>query len=221
MGFRRWLFIAAFSLLGCGGTTSSTQAKWVDRPNVQKLKEVPRAIDQAKTEATKPTPSPVDREPVTEGIPIEGSQLVQGRSTVVVDAPLDKVKATVLRYDDYAEFMPHYTSSKIVGKHGAAHEVYMQVEALHGAVRMWARLQMTPKKEGPVHLFQSKFLEGNVKDFRATWRVEPIDAEHTKLTLDVFLNPTLPLPKKVIDGENTKGAEKGVLAMRSRIEKGE
>jgi len=221
MGDLRWLFIAAFALIACGGTTSSTQAKWADRPNLQKLKEVPQAIDQAKAEVTKPTPSPVDREPVTEGLPIEGSNLVQGRSTVVVDAPLDKVKSTVLEYGDYAEFMPHYTASKVLGKRGAVYEVYMQVEALHGAVRMWARLEMTPKKDGKAERLQSRFVEGNVKDFRATWHIEPIDAEHTKLTLDVFLNPTLPLPKKVIDGENTKGAEKGVLAMRSRIEKGE
>jgi ribosome-associated toxin RatA of RatAB toxin-antitoxin module len=222
MDATRWVFVLglAAGLSGCGATATSANANWAGRPKLQKLKEVPRVIEQAKAETTMPAPSPTDRNPVTEAIPIERTELVRGRSTVVVDAPFDKVKSSLLRYGKYAEFMPHYSQSKILGRAGKGHEVYMQVEALHGAVKMWAKLEMTPRKDGNVELLESKFVDGNVKDFRAIWRLEPIDADHTKLTLEVFLYPTLPLPTNVLNDENVQGAEKGVTAMRKRIEGG-
>jgi ribosome-associated toxin RatA of RatAB toxin-antitoxin module len=219
MGKVGWLWCIA-ALFGCSGSTTATQAKWTDRPSLQKLKEVPHLVQEAKAEATRPTPAPSDRNPVTEGLPIDGTELVRGRSTVVVDAPIAKVKSAVLRYQRYAEFMPHYRTSKVVRKLPQGHEVYMQVEALHGAVKMWARLEMTAKKDGAAEVLESKFVDGNVKDFRASWRIEPIDADHTKLTLEVFLYPSLPLPTAVLNDENVSGAEKGVTAMRKKIEEG-
>ena len=61
-------------------------------------------------------------------------------------------------------------------------------------------------------------MEGNVDDFKAIWRLRKMDEDHTELTLEVFLEPSLPLPDSLINSENVGGAVDGVIAMRNRIE---
>jgi ribosome-associated toxin RatA of RatAB toxin-antitoxin module len=160
------------------------------------------------------------REPTRESRPIAGTDLVRGRSTVVVNAPMDLVRKTVLEYDKYVDFMPHYVASRILGKNpDGGYQVYMKWEALNGAMKMWARFDMSAaKKDGDVETYTSDLKEGNVKSAKAIWRIEPIDATHTKLTLEVFLHPNMPLPSSVLNEENLKGAANGVVAMRDHIE---
>ncbi|MEJ7730555.1 MAG: SRPBCC family protein [Polyangiaceae bacterium] len=163
------------------------------------------------------------------GLPIANSDLVRGSATVVVDAPLPKVRETVLGFADYAEFMPHYQKSKLLGRTPAgARDIYMEIAAMHGAVKMWARLEVTvkrdgngpstPSSEGGVETVHMRSVEGNVKELSGTWRMEADGADKTKLTLEVFLSPSLPLPSSVLNAENVKGAVKGVVAMKKRAE---
>jgi ribosome-associated toxin RatA of RatAB toxin-antitoxin module len=219
MGAPRLIFALALAPLALGCGAASTQATWVDKPSVQPLQHVPAVVGD-------PAPAPdatqgAERQPVTEALPIEGTDRVRGRSTVIVDAPIAAVKKTLLRYGKYAEFMPHYSASKVLRRMPeSGHEVYMQVEALYGAVKLWARLEMTPKRQGDTEIITSKFVDGNVKDFSATWTLAPVDAQRTELTLEVFLHPDLPMPSKTLNHENVQGAEKGVIAMRKRVESG-
>jgi ribosome-associated toxin RatA of RatAB toxin-antitoxin module len=160
------------------------------------------------------------REPTRESRPIAGTDLVRGRSTVIVNAPIDLVRKAVLNYDAYAEFMPHYVASKVLGKNpDGGYQVYMKWEALNGAMKMWARFDMSAaKKDGKAETYSSKLIEGNVKAAKAIWRLEPVDDSHTKLTLEVFLHPDAPLPSSLLNHENVQGAAKGVVAMRDHIE---
>ncbi|MFP6687526.1 MAG: SRPBCC family protein, partial [Polyangiaceae bacterium] len=67
--------------------------------------------------ALAPPPPPLERldGPATrEAVAIEGSDLVRGRSRVVVRASMAKVRRYVLDFDHYAEFMPHYRQSRIL-----------------------------------------------------------------------------------------------------------
>jgi len=139
---------------------------------------------------------------------------------VLVDAPLSKVRKAVLGFRHYPKFMPHYQQARTLGKKpNGDREIYMQVAALNGAVKMWARLELaktTP--ENGVELYTTKFVEGNVDEFSAIWRLEKVSATQTKLTLNVFLEPSLPLPDKLLNEENVQGAEQGVAAMAERAE---
>lgn len=154
-----------------------------------------------------------------EAIPVEGTDLVRGRSTVVVHAPLEVVRSTVLDFDAYPDFMPHYANARELGrKKGGTREVYMQWSALHGAIKMWARFEMTPRKEGDTEIWESRFIDGNVKSAVASWTMKPLDDSRTELTLEVFLWPKLPMPTSLLNDENLGGAVKGVTAMRKRCE---
>jgi len=157
--------------------------------------------------------------PRTVSVPIPGTGLVRGKSTLVIDAPIDKVRATVLDFAHYAEFMPHYRKCKMLGRTQAGgHEVYMEVIAINGLVTMWARVEVTKATTvDGVEIHETKFLEGNVKDLRATWRLRKIDDASTEVTLEVFLHPRLPLPDSMINKENLGGSADAVLAVKKRV----
>lgn len=166
---------------------------------------------------------PDSGEPLPESVPvpIAGSELVHGRSTVKVAAPIAKVREAVLDFAHYAEFMPHYQSCRVLGRTaGGARDVYMEVEALSGAVKMWAEIEMpkpTPTPDG-YETMDSTFVKGNVRDFKAVWRMRALDPSTTELSLEVFLHPFLPMPTGLMNGENLSGAAKGVSAMRKHAE---
>jgi ribosome-associated toxin RatA of RatAB toxin-antitoxin module len=162
----------------------------------------------------------LNREPTRESIPIAGSELVRGRSAVIVEAPLDVVRKTVLDYGSYTEFMPHYAGSRMLGRTpNGGHQVYMKWVALHGAMTMWARFDMSPaQKKGKQETYRSKLIKGNVKAAVAIWRMSPISEKRTKLSLEVFLQPRVPVPDALLNDENVSGAMKGVKAMRKQCE---
>ncbi|UQA56409.1 SRPBCC family protein [Polyangium aurulentum] len=167
--------------------------------------------------AASPAPA-VD--PVAEAVPIQGSDLVRGKAKIVVHAPMHLVRQRILAFNEYAEFMPHYNRSKDLGRgKNGSRNVYMEVYALRGAARMWARMSVAKAQwSNGVQTYDVSFIEGNVRDFHATWRMRQVDPAHTELELEVFLQPKLPLPASLLNRENMEGAVKGVVAMRNRIE---
>jgi ribosome-associated toxin RatA of RatAB toxin-antitoxin module len=182
----------------------------------------PMAAPKPKSAGPDAKPEDDDRPPgvSTVPVPVAGSSLVHGKSTVVVNAPIEKVREGILGFAHYAEFMPHYSNCRVLGRTSTGgRDVYMEVEALHGAVHMWARVDVPkPAMVDGTETYETKFLDGNVKDFQATWRLKKVDDAKTELSLEVFLNPKIPLPDGLVNGENLDGSANGVDAMRTRVE---
>ena len=164
------------------------------------------------------TETPEVVEPVS--IAIEGSDLVEAQAQVTVNAPLDKARATVLKFEDYPQFMPEYSDAKRMGKLPSGNEkVYMEITTLGGIAKMYANVEVMPAAtEGAKETHQAKFIDGNVKQFKATWVLTKVDEQHTLISLQVFLHPSIPLPDALINAANLDGAKKGVIAMKKRIE---
>ncbi len=211
--------------LGVNGCASSkpAQTEWPGDGKGRPTDELPIVAKEETAEEPEQTGVAGRlRRPTREAVPIEGSDLVHGRSTVVVNATVDQVRAVVLDYDRYADFMPHYRASRVVGRaSGGGRQLYQQWEALHGAVKLWARFDMR-KVDVPtgIETYESEFIEGNVKLAYARWSFEPQPGDQTKLTLEIFLHPRIPVPTSLLNGENLDNAVKGVTAMRDRIEQG-
>ncbi|WP_437592995.1 type II toxin-antitoxin system RatA family toxin [Sorangium sp. So ce1000] len=153
-------------------------------------------------------------------VPIGSTGFARGRSTVVVKGPLERVRAAVLSFERYPEFMPHYKKCRLLGRTpSGGWDIYMEVSALEGAVTMWARIEIQrPVVEDGVETYSSRFVSGNVQDLQAIWRLEKIDAQSTRLSLEVFLRPKLPLPKSLLNAENLDGSARAVAAIRTRVE---
>jgi hypothetical protein len=61
----------------------------------------------------------------------------------MVHAPIDRVRAVLFDFPHYAEFVPHYRSARIFGKTPrGGDDVYMEMEALGGMMRFWARVEI-------------------------------------------------------------------------------
>lgn len=174
------------------------------------------------TDAAQPsqqaTPEAEVVEPVP--VPIAGTDLVEAKATVTVRASVDKSRATVLKFEDYPQFMPEYSDAKRAGVLPSGNEkVYMEITTLAGIAKMYANIEvLSARKDGATEVHEAKFLDGNVRQFKAVWTLTRIDDAHTELTLQVFLHPSLPLPDFLVNKANLDGAKKGVLAMKRRIE---
>lgn len=155
-----------------------------------------------------------------EPVPIEGSDRVRGRATVVVQAPLDKVRRSVLDFDHYHEFMPAYRQARVLGRtDDGGRKVYMQLSALHDTLRMWFHVAVSPATDvDGVETYSTKFLEGNVRTASAVWGMREIDAERTELSLEVQLVPRIPLPTGMLNEQTVRGAVRGLMAMKRRAE---
>lgn len=218
---RAALALLLFAPLGCASAglhaepPEGGRASLIDPPS-RNVAESGGAVSDATPGAAR-----VIDDPEAVAVPIEGSDLMRGRATLKVKAPIERVRAAVLDFGHYAEFMPHYKASRVLGRTpGGGREVYMQIEALFGAVTMWAQVEfLKPTVVGETETYESRFEKGNVKDFKATWRLAKIDDTTTELSLEVFLNPSIPMPDNLINGENLRGSVKGVKAMRARAER--
>ncbi len=159
-------------------------------------------------------------DPTTVSVP-HGDGYARGRSTIAVDAPIDRVRETILDFAHYPDFMPHYSRCKILGRTASgARDVYMEVSALHGAVRMWARVEVPkPSSVDGFETYETRFVDGNVRELKAIWRLKSVGEGRTELSLEVFLNPGLPLPKRLVNQENLDGSAAAVMAAKKRIER--
>lgn len=162
-------------------------------------------------------PEVEDVEPTA--IAIEGSDLVEAKATVRVRAPIDKARTAILLFEDYPHYMPEYSDAKHIGKMPSGNDkVYMEITTLGGVAKMYANVEILPVvKSGPTETYEAKFLDGNVRQFKAIWTLTQVDEGRTDLTLQVFLHPSIPLPDFLVNKANLDGAKKGALAMKRHI----
>src|SRR5512132_2018088 len=207
---------------GCGGSGGGAGAlrPEASAPAPVAVEAAPRPVAPPPTPSAEPPPAaPGDHAHVV-AVPIAGTELVRGRSTLKIDAPLAKVREAVLDFGHYAEFMPFFRGSRALGRTAAgARDIYMELEALHGAVRLWVEMEIPrPTITDGLETYESRFVKGNVKEFKAIWRLRGIDDAATELSLEVFLLPLLPLPTALVNKGNLAGAARGVKAIRARVE---
>lgn len=213
-GFLGLLGAFALTAAGCAAAGPSPKTM-VDQVSPG---DSPPASDASAPSPDAAKPEIEDVDPVS--VPIPGSDLVEAKATVVARAPMDKARATIHLFEDYPKFMPEYSDAKRLGKLPNGNEkVYMEITTLGGVAKMFANVEILPvRKEGDTEIHEARFIDGNVRQFKAIWTLTPTTDGNTELTLQVFLHPSLPLPDFLVNKANLDGARKGVLAMKRRIE---
>jgi ribosome-associated toxin RatA of RatAB toxin-antitoxin module len=216
------LALALASLASTGCATAGGSSPAPSEPKAAQADKVPSQDELAKAAVAPPGAEfPPEAEPVA--VPIEGGGgLSRYRSTLTVAAPLEKVRETVLDFSPYPEFMPEYSKAKLLGRTPTgARDVYMEMITLGGLVRLWFRIEVPkPVVEDGWEVYTSKYVEGNVKEAFASWRMRAKDPNTTELALEVFMQPNVPLPSSLLNDANRRGAGKGIYQMAQRIVKG-
>ncbi len=141
-----------------------------------------------------------------------------GSAITVVEAPLERVLAVVTDYSKYAEFMPHFTRSRVLSQRGNGALVYMQASAFGDTVTLWVNLRIREHPQsGDTRVIEGVMTDGNVSAFRARWELTPIDGNKTIVRFQLLINPDLPFPSSVLTDENVRNARRVVAAVRERV----
>ena len=148
------------------------------------------------------------------------AEMNAGAARVNVDAPEELVRAVVLDFKNYANFMSRFEKSQIVGRSGDKTDVYLQVPILKGAAKVWAVVRFEPVKQvdgGEVVV--GHMIKGNVKRLDATWRLKKLDDSSTQVALELLIVPDLPVPDSLVVPEVRFAAAKAVEGSRDEAEK--
>ncbi|HNS99155.1 MAG TPA: hypothetical protein PLJ27_10430 [Polyangiaceae bacterium] len=155
-------------------------------------------------------------------VAVDGQSIKAGGARILVQAPLAVVRTIVQDFAHYQDFMPRFKRSRVVGQSPKASQVYLQVPILHGAANVWSVINFTApvKKPDGSETIRGRMIpgQGNVRDFRATWYLVPIDANTTLLRSEILIVPTLPVPGSVVTGELGYAADMAVTSTRNRAE---
>jgi len=150
------------------------------------------------------------------------SEIKAGAARVQVRAPLDVVRQVVTDYGSYGQTISRFEKARVIGHHGDATDVYLQVPILKGAAKVWAIVQFQPvRQDGDSEVVVGKLVKGNVKRLDARWRLSRVDDGSTNLNLELLIVPDfpLPLPDSIVSGEAAFAADKAVDGMRNRSER--
>ncbi|MCL2825043.1 MAG: SRPBCC family protein [Polyangiaceae bacterium] len=153
-------------------------------------------------------------------VPVEGHSIKAGGARILVNAPIATVRSVVQDYGNYETFMPRFKRSRIVDKNDTATQVYLQVPILHGAANVWSVVQFgqPAKRADGSEVIRGRMVESNVKDFRATWHLVPIDDRTTLLSAEILIVPSLPVPNSVVTGELEYASDMAVTSTAKRAE---
>jgi ribosome-associated toxin RatA of RatAB toxin-antitoxin module len=148
-------------------------------------------------------------------VPHKGTSAQLGRAVALLNAPAADVTAVLQDYARYQTFLPNFQASRVLSQRGASALVYLQVSILHGAATIWVEVKLRPRDvAGGKRVIEATMLKGNVSRFEASWEITPVDAQHTLVAFQIFVDPDMPVPTSLVDHENQKNARKALAALR-------
>jgi ribosome-associated toxin RatA of RatAB toxin-antitoxin module len=184
-----------------------------------------RVVDERVVTAPAPSSAPSAAPTESEearvvAVPVAGSGLPMSRATVLIKAPRARVRAVLLDFEHYPEFMPTHRKCQMLGPNARGwEEVHTDIEVLGGIVHFRVRMEVSPATMvGGVETYEMRFINGNVKGFQARWRLEERGADRTWLTVDSHLEPAIPIPVALMASGSLSGAEDAIVAIKRRAE---
>jgi hypothetical protein len=144
-----------------------------------------------------------------------------GRAEILVNAPIDTVRALVVDYGHYNDFTGgRFHISRVIGRSAAGTEVYFQLPILGGLVTLWQvfRFQELKPLAPGWSMIEGWYVKGNIGRGNAAWTLHAIDDERTLLTFDLLVVPSVPLPQSLLDEGLRNAAGAAVEAIRDRAQ---
>jgi hypothetical protein len=144
-----------------------------------------------------------------------------GRAKILVGAPIGIVHRIVLDYGHYKELTRgKFHTSRVIGKSPLGTDVYFQLSVLDGMINLWQvfRFQdLKPLAPGWA-VVEGWYVKGNIGRGNAAWTLHAIDDNHTLVTFDILVLPSVPLPSSLVDAGLRNAAGEAVEAIRRRAQ---
>jgi len=148
-----------------------------------------------------------------------GHSVDYGRAVATVDAPTDVVMRIITDYARYFEFMPRFTTSRVLSRRGNNALLYMEASVMRGAHTLWAQMRVYSRApQGATQIIEGRMIEGNMERFVARWEVTPIEGgTRTLVAFRILVDPDLPFPSSIFTDENLNAAQRTMRALRERV----
>jgi ribosome-associated toxin RatA of RatAB toxin-antitoxin module len=158
---------------------------------------------------------------LTHVVGTEGSAIRTGYAATIVHRPVAQVIAAIHDVNHYRDFIPQFEQSQELSHGVSSQDFFLRVEIRHFA-HIWARLRYheSTTPAGAVEI-EGHALQGNVARMDVRWRATPIEnGTATVLEFWSLVVPSLPipLPTSLIEREQEFAAQRGVTAVRARVE---
>jgi ribosome-associated toxin RatA of RatAB toxin-antitoxin module len=142
-----------------------------------------------------------------------------GRGQILVNAPMSKVRAAVLSYGSYTTMIPRFKKAIVQKRDGDSAEVYLQIPVMGGAATIWTIQSFAaPVAEAKGEVIVGTMVKGNVDDAQCRWHYRPVDADHTIITLELHVEPRLPVSDSIVVKHIKEATGEGVLDLRNWVE---
>lgn len=149
----------------------------------------------------------------------KGLKYETGRAEIFINAPVSAVRASVTDYNNYATIVPKFQKAKVLKRNGASADVYLMIPIMKGAANVWTVQRFEPPKSlGKLETVYGKSLQGNVDALNTRWSYRAVDAQHSILIAEIYVEPKLPVPAGTIAKEAQRAAAEAVLSVRSHAE---
>lgn len=172
---------------------------------------------QASSPETK-APKAKDNAIKVTSLPQSGSKIKSGRAEAVIDERFDRVVKVVTDYGNYAEFLPHFKTSRVLAKRGANAIVYLEASVMKNTFKIWAqsRFRSLPS-EGKTKIIEGKMTKGNVRSLSARWEITPLTDNRTRVVFQMFFDPDLPIPDFIVSDQNATAAKRTINSLRKKV----
>lgn len=142
-----------------------------------------------------------------------------GHAEALVAAPADKVLKVAQDYSHYRELHRKFATARVVAKEGENTDIYMRYPVKIGPVVFEFHEVMrfgSPRMNGAARVLEANGIKGDMRQGHAVISVEPVDATHSLLLVDVLFVPNVPAPQFLIDEELRDGAGDFVNGLKDR-----
>lgn len=148
-----------------------------------------------------------------------GGKYDTGRAEIFVNAPVSAVKAAVTDYANYAKVIPKFQKAKVLKKNGATADVYLMIPILKGSANIWSVQHFdAPVAAAKSEVVNGKSLQGNVDALNTRWTYRAVDATHSVLSCEIYVEPKIPLPGGTVSKEAQRAAAEAVVSVRAHAE---
>lgn len=140
-----------------------------------------------------------------------------GHAEGLVAAPPDAVRAKLVDFAHYKDLAgPKFKNVRVVGKEGAATDVYFQLPIMKGLVTIWYVTRFLPPRNDVV---EGTFVKGNIRGMHIVFAVRPgLDERSSVMVCDLVLSPSLPAPQSALDEELRDACGDAILSVRRTVE---
>ena len=158
---------------------------------------------------------------VTTMVGTEGSPIRTGYAASIIHRPMAQIVAAIHDVNHYRDFIPAFEQSQELGHGAGFQDLFVRIEIRHFA-HIWARLRYrdATQPNGAIEI-EGHAMQGNVARMDVRWRATPIE-NGTATVLEfwslVLPQIPIPLPTAMIEHEQESAAQRGVSAVRTRVE---